>query len=193
MHRCPNCREFLRDLYLEICPFCGVEILNHETNISLFKKKDLFETGKFDPENVWLLTDPVAKAKFQFEGKLIELEQDIKFNVMQGKCWQEDDIEYLSEIKRLIGKRKIKKTTSFWFSSPFTPIYRAIQDGKIIISGKKYRFKKGEEIVWQCQMGRELHNLDGPILISGFSPKKRTMFCKEMENAIKGTGMMIKK
>jgi hypothetical protein len=191
-HCCPNCNEPLRDLNLKICHYCGVEILIQEENTYLLKEKDILETDNFDPENIWLFTDPVAKANFRFEGKILELEQDIRFNVMRGKSWQEEDIEYFLEIKRLHEKGIIKKTTSFWFSNPFTPIYKALQNGKIVISGKKYLFKKGEEIVWQCQMGRELLNLDAPILIGIFTPKMKTIYCKEMDNATKGKRMMIR-
>ena len=157
----------------------------------LLKVKEISEIGKFNPEDIWLFTDPVAKANFRFKGNLLEVEHDIRFNVMRGKSWQEVDLEYLHEIKRLCEDGFIKKTTSFWFSSPFTPIYKALQNGKIVISNKKYPFKKGEEIAWQCQMGRELLNLNAPVLIGIFTPKILTKYCKEMENAIKGKKMMI--
>jgi hypothetical protein len=160
-------------------------------NISIKGKR--FKADNFDPENIWIFTDPFAKAKFRFEGKLLELEQDIRFNVMRGDTWHEDDIEYFLEVKRLLEEGIIKKTTRFWFSSPFTPIYKALQNGKIVISGKKYTFKKGEEIVWQCQMGRELHNLVGPVLFGEFTPKRMTIYCKEMDNTMKGKRMMVRR
>ena len=59
---CPNCNEPLRDLNLKICPYCGVKILNQEENTYLLKEKDIFETINFDPENIWLFINPVAKA-----------------------------------------------------------------------------------------------------------------------------------
>ena len=185
-NKCPNCFEFLKNENLEICPFCGVEIIIQGRKMFTLQNSDILKTGEFDPTNIWLFTDPVAFANFRFEGKLIELEQDIRYSVIRDDFWQEDDIEYLQEIKRLLDERRIKKTPNYWFCSPFPPIFRALSDGKIIILGKKYRFKKGEEIVWRCQMDRELRNMDGPVLIGKFSNRKMTMYCKEMENAMKG-------
>jgi DNA-directed RNA polymerase subunit RPC12/RpoP len=192
-YRCPNCNEHLRDLNLKICPYCGIEILIQEGEVYLLIEKDVLEKNNFDPENIWIFTDPIAKAKFGFEKKLFELEQDIRFNVMRGVTWQEDDIQYLFEVKRLLRDGIIKKTTSYWFSSPFSTIYKALRNGKIFISGKKYMFRKGEEIVWQCQMGRELHNLGGPVLVGEFTPKRMTLYCKEMDNVMKGKRIMIRR
>ncbi|MFW9897104.1 MAG: hypothetical protein ACFFD7_14965 [Candidatus Thorarchaeota archaeon] len=178
---------------VKICPYCGVEILIEEENTDLFEEEDILDTADFNPENIWIFTDPIAKAKFRFEGRLLELEQDIRFNVMRGDPWQEDDKEYFLEVIRLLKEGIIKKTTSYWYFSPFPPIYKVLQKGKMVISGKKYRFKKGEEIVWQCQMGRALYNLEGPVLIGEFTPKKTVMYCKEMDNAMKGKNKMIRR
>lgn len=191
-NNCPNCFEFLENNNLEVCPYCGVEIIIQEGKMFILQNSDVLKAGEFDPTNVWLFTDPVALANFRFEGKLIELEQDIIYSVMRGESWQEDDIEYLQEIKRLLDKRKIKKAPNYWFCSPFPPIFKALIDGKIIILGKKYRFKKGEEIVWRCQMDREIRNMDGPVLIGKFTYKKMIMYCKEMENAMKGKKIIMR-
>jgi len=102
-----------------------------------------------------------------------------------------DDLAYIKEINRLVQEGIIKKTTSYWFSSPFPSVYKAMRSGKLKVLGKKYYFKRGDDIVWQCQMGREMHNLEGPVLIGIFTPKKLRMLCKEMENATKGSRMII--
>ncbi len=190
--RCPHCGAPLKSRYLTNCPNCGVEIVIQEGTV-VFPEEDVLDAGVFDPENVWLLTDIVAKANFRFEGKLEELEQDIRFNVMRGKPWQKEDIEFIREIKRLLDAKIIKKTTSFWFSSPFPTVFRALKDDEMTVAGKKYAFKGGDEIVWQCQMGRELHHLVGPVLIGKFTPKRMAMFCKEMENVAKGSGRILLK
>ncbi len=190
---CPNCDEFLSNLDLKICPHCGIELLIQREKFIFFPEEDISKKGEFDPYNIWLLADPIAIANFILEGKLVELEQDIRYNVMRGEPWQEVDLEYLYEIKRLLELGVIKKTTSYWFCSPFPTIYKALKKGSLRIFRKKYIFKKGEEIVWRCQMDRELRNLDGPVLIGKFTYKKMTMYCKEMENTMKGKRILIKR
>lgn len=191
-NKCPNCFEFLENKNLEICPYCGIEIIIQEGKMFILQNNDVLKTDEFDPMNIWLFTDPVAFANFRYEGKLIKLEQDIRYSVMRDDSWHEDDIEFLKEIKRLLDERIIKKNPNYWFCCPFPPIFKALSDGKIIILGKKYRFKKGEEIVWRCQMGRELRNLDSPVLIGKFTDRKMIMYCKEMENAMKGQKLIMK-
>ena len=56
------------------------------------------------------------------------------------------------------------------------------------LAGKEYTFRARDDIVWQCQMGRETHSLDGPVLIGRPPPKKMTMLCKEMGSAMKAAG-----
>jgi len=110
---------------------------------------------------------------------------------MRNESWHPEDLAYVKEINQLIQEGIIKKTASYWFSSPFPSVYKAIHSGNLKVRGKKYYFKKGDEIVCQCQMGRGMHNLEDPVLIGTFTPKKLRIFCKEMENATKGSRMII--
>ncbi len=191
MNTCPNCKENLIGYNISICPYCGIDIINtNESNNDL----EIFDnawTVNDDIYNIWLLTDNIAKENIRYEGKLDELKHDIKYNVMRNESWHPDDLAYIKEINRLVQEGIIKKTTSYWFSSPFPSVYKAIRSGKLKVLGKKYYFKRGDDIVWQCQMGREMHNLEGPVLIGIFTPKKLRMLCKEMENATKGSRMII--
>ena len=191
MNTCPNCKENLIGYNISICPYCGIDIINtNESNNDL----EIFDnawTVNDDIYNIWLLTDNIAKENIRYEGKLDELKHDIKYNVMRNESWHPEDLAYIKEINRLVQEGIIKKTTSYWFSSPFPSVYKAIRSGKLKVLGKKYYFKRGDDIVWQCQMGREMHNLEGPVLIGIFTPKKLRMLCKEMENATKGSRMII--
>ncbi len=188
--RCPNCGAPLKSRYLTNCPNCGVE-LRIEEESDIVMEVDVLDSGIFDPENVWLLTDIVAKANFRFEGKLRELEQDVRFNVMRGRPWKNEDIEYMKEIKRLLDAGVIRRTTSYWFGSPFPTIFKAIKDGLMTVGGKKYKFKDGDEIVWQCQMSREAQGLDGPVFIGRLSPRAMAHLCKQMESSMKAAGRLM--
>ncbi|MFQ5832532.1 MAG: zinc ribbon domain-containing protein [Candidatus Thorarchaeota archaeon] len=188
---CPHCGAPLKSRYITNCPNCGVELAIHD-GADFVMEEDVLESGVFDPENVWLFTDIVAKANFRFEKRLEELEQDIRFSVMRGKPWRREDIEYMIEIRRLLDVGLVRRTTSFWFSSPFQTIFRAMKDGLMTIAGTGYTFRRGDDIVWQCQMSREVHGLDGPVFIGRLTPRKMTMLCKKMEGAMKAAGRIIK-
>jgi len=188
---CPNCKENLIGSNISICPYCGIDLINTNESNNDLEIFDNVRTVNDDIYNIWLLTDNIAKENIRYEGKLDELKHDIKYNVMRNESWHPEDFVYIKEINRLIQKGIIKKTTSYWFSSPFPSVYKALHSGKLNVLGKKYYFKKGDDIVWQCQMGREMHNLEGPVLIGTFTPKKLRMLCKEMENATKGSRMII--
>ena len=188
---CPNCKENLIGSNISICPYCGIDLINTNESNNDLEIFDNVRTVNDDIYNIWLLTDNIAKENIRYEGKLDELKHDIKYNVMRNESWHLEDLAYIKEINRLVQEGIIKKTTSYWFSSPFPSVYKAIHSGKLKVLGKKYYFKKGDDIVWQCQMGREMHNLEGPVLIGIFTPKKLRMLCKEMENATKGSRMII--
>ncbi len=184
---CPHCGAPLTSRYITNCPNCGVELTIHEGK-DFVMEEDVLESGVFDPENVWLFTDYVAKANFRFEKRLEALEQDIRFSVMRGKPWLKEDVEFMREIRRLLDAKLVKRTTSYWFSSPFQTIFRAVKNGLMSVAGKKYTLRTGDDIVWQCLMSRETHGLDGPVLIGRLTPKKIAMLCKEMGSAMKAAG-----
>ncbi len=189
---CPNCKEILKGEDLRICPHCGIDLINRNENNSFIENRDDILGGDDEVNNIWLLTDNIAKENIKYEGKLDDLKHDIKYNVLRNESWHTEDLAYIKEINRLVQEGIIKKTTSYWFSSPFPSIFKAMHRGKLKILGKKFYFKKGDDIVWQCQMGREMHKLVGPVLIGNFTLNKIRMFCKEMENATKGSRMITR-
>lgn len=52
-------------------------------------------------EDVWLMTGPVARARYEFNGTLDRFEHDIRYGVMRGQDWDELDRAYLRGIARL--------------------------------------------------------------------------------------------
>jgi hypothetical protein len=75
----------------------------------------------------------------------------------------------------------IEEQKSRWASSPFPPTYRVLREGKLVIKGKEFPFRKGQEIVFQCQMAREMRRLEGPVLIGSFSQAKEDKLCGQMK------------
>ena len=176
MRRCPYCKEPLKTAKLLICPYCGIELRKH---------KDKDETERQRRKNVWLLTDPTAKEDIKLEGNLAKLKYDIKYHVMINKLWDLEDLAYIDDVIKLEKKGIITKTTKYWYASPFPTIYKANHRGKLNILGKKFHYKKGDEIVWQSQKGRELHNLEGPIMIGKFSSDDLKIFTRNIKNLMK--------
>jgi hypothetical protein len=137
-----------------------------------------------DAEDVWLMTDPVARSNYEFEGKLDKLEHDIRFEVLRGKDWSEPDWIYLQEIDRLERDGLIRRLASFWAVSPHPPIFRALADGEVILGEKKLPFREGDEITWACPMTRDLADMDHPVLIGDFQDSRMRQLCGEMSNAM---------
>jgi DNA-directed RNA polymerase subunit RPC12/RpoP len=152
------------------CPYCGSRFLPSPTEV----------------DDVWLMTDPVARSRYEFQTTLDQLEHDIRYEVLRGGTWSELDRAYLHEIERLEKAGLVRRLASFWAISPHPPIYRALADGELVIGGRRYSFRKEQEIVWACPMARDRFNLDGPVLISDFQSERVQRLCGEMANAMMG-------
>jgi hypothetical protein len=136
--------------------------------------------------NVWLMTDPVARARYEFEGTLKELEHDIRYEVMRGLDWSDLDRAYLREITRLEQAGTIRKLASFWAVSPHPPVYRALKDGEMRLADKRIPFRKGDEIIWACPMTQDRFGLKVPMLVGDFQDQRVQRLCSEMANAMQG-------
>ncbi|MFW9897103.1 MAG: hypothetical protein ACFFD7_14960 [Candidatus Thorarchaeota archaeon] len=150
-------------------------LINKPVDISSINSVDIF-----------LFTDPKAIKNYEQYGKLKELKHDIKFNVMRGRAWNKDELEYAVEIERLLKQGIIKEKESYWWISPHPTVYKAKKRGYIHINGKNYNFVKGNDITFQCRMAREQRNLNAPFLIKRFTPTNNSMLCGEMKGNMKG-------
>ncbi|MFV2074340.1 MAG: hypothetical protein ACC742_17065, partial [Thermoanaerobaculales bacterium] len=119
-------------------------------------------TGRYAPDNVWMMTDPVAKAKYERQGRLDELEQDISFDVLRGHPFSADDIAFAQQIDWLEQSGVIKRMASYWAVSPHSTIYRALQAGRLSLAGRTIEFPRGDQLVWLCQMGMEMFDSEVP-------------------------------
>ncbi|HDZ17027.1 hypothetical protein LCGC14_1122170 [marine sediment metagenome] len=168
--------------------------------MSIFKKKKGINQSNYqqpqveksinishlDPNDVFLLTDPEAKKSYKTANRLDALIHDIKFNVRRGTLWNNDELEYVAEIRRLLKQEKIESMGTYWWTSPHPTVYLARMKGYIRINGKAFKFKKGDSITFQCRMAREQRNLKAPLLIGKFNPTNKSMLCGEMKSAMKG-------
>jgi len=153
-----------------VCPYCGSE----------------FMPGPSEVDDVWLMTDPVARARFEFQGALDRLEHDIRFEVLRGGTWSDLDRECKRELERLEREGLIRKLASFWALSPFPTVYRAQQAGEFVLGGQRHPFRQGEEVIWACPMTRDRFNLQEPVLIGKFDSERVQRLCGEMAQAMMG-------
>lgn len=137
-------------------------------------------------EETWMMTDPVARARYEFKGNLNKLEHDIRYEVMRGQDWSELDQEYLTEISRLEKSGIVRKLASFWAVSPHPPVYRALAHGEMVVGKHRFTFQRGDEIVWACPMTRDQFGLDLPVLIGDFLDTEVQRLCGMMINAMQG-------
>lgn len=152
------------------CPYCGSTFMPAATEM----------------EDVWLMTDPVARARYEFNGTLDKLEHDIRYEVMRGQDWSDLDRAYLDEIARLEQDGAVRRLASFWAISPHPPVYRVLQEGELNLGGQRIPFHEGDEIVWACPMTRDGFNLELPILVGDFQDNRVQRLCGEMMNAMQG-------
>lgn len=142
-----------------------------------------------DPDDVWAFTDPDAREDYARRGKVKRLEHDIRFEVMRGVPWQPEDLEYKSELRRLLREEVIDDKGTYWFRSPHPTVYRARRDGQLILAGREYRFRAGDDLVFQCRMERDEAEEDpGPVLIARLQSAENAVLCGEMDDAMKGMG-----
>jgi len=142
-----------------------------------------------DPQDVWLFTDPDAREVYAGGGEKRRLEQDVRFEVMRGGPWQSDELEYKTEIRRLLREGLITDKGTYWFRSPHPTVYRAQRAGSLAVAGQVYRFRPDDEIVFQCRMERDEAAADaGPVLVDRLSRAQKPMLCGEMSSSMKGMG-----
>ena len=152
------------------CPYCGAQVM----------------PGPTDVDDIWLMTDPVARARFEFRGQLPELEHDVRYEVLRGGTWSDMDRECKQVLEGLARQGALRGIASFWALSPFPPIYRAQQDGELPLGGRKFSFRKGQELIWACPMTRDRFELEAPILIGDFQSERVQRLCGEMADAMMG-------
>ena len=142
-----------------------------------------------DPQDVWLFTDPDALEVYAGGGERRRLEQDVRFEVMRGGPWQSDELEYKTEIRRLLREGVITDKGTYWFRSPHPTVYRAQRADSLTVAGRIYPFRRGDEIVFQCRMERDEAAADaGHVLVDRLSRAPKPMLCGEMSSAMKGMG-----
>lgn len=140
-----------------------------------------------DSNDIWAFTDPDARDTFATQEKLRELTHDIQYEVMRAGSWQPEELEYKREIRRLLREGAIADKGSYWFTSPFPTVYRAVRNGSLTVGGRDYHFRKDVDIVFQCRMTRDMNpELSGPVLIARLQATKKAQLCGQMESAMKG-------
>jgi len=145
-----------------------------------------------DPDDIWLFTDPDARDEYEQKGELSRLEHDIRFEVMRGGPWQPQELEYKRELRRLLREGALADKGSYWWASPHPTVYRAVRNGTLTVSGQTHRFRRGDDVVFQCRMARDIYQEEdpAPVLIKKLRPTNQAVLCGEMSGAMKGMGKM---
>ena len=171
------------------CNFCGASIEwdgSYGEQVKCTYCASTFIPAATELEKVWRMTDPVARARYEFDGTMDKLEHDIRYEVMRGQDWSILDQAYTSEITRLEKDGIIRKLATFWAVSPHPSVYSAQTDGELQLGEHRLLFQKGDEIVWACPMTRDRFGLDFPVLIGDFRDAEIQRLCGVMVNAMQG-------
>jgi hypothetical protein len=122
--------------------------------------------GEPRPDDVWLFTDPAAKANYFQHGELDQLEWDIRNYVMYNGRWSSDELQFKREVRRLLRSGVFTPKNSFGHLSPHPTIYSADREGAIVIGGVVFNFDVGDEVVFEPWLSRLSHpGLAGPVRI----------------------------
>jgi VWA domain-containing protein len=151
------------------------------------------DTAGIDADDPLLFVSPEAVERYEegsftgSDGKPLtreDLVDDLKTEVMRTQPWGRDELQFRWLLDHWLERKMIEDAGVFWNSSPHATVYRALANLKFRIDRKTYRIKKGEQLVFMCQMDREMMTLDGPFLAGEFSAQSDAMLCGDMSNAM---------
>ncbi len=130
--------------------------------------------------DIWSFTSPTAKEAYRRAGRLFELEQDIRTYVKFNDRWDALELEYQREVDRLVQTCTLIPQPAFGHLSPHPVVYLAVDEAAIWVSGKKFPFKAGDEIVFEPWLARLYHpGLSGPLRIGRMKPSNLFRLCRE--------------
>ena len=118
------------------------------------------------PDDLWLFTDPTARAIYSQQGRLDQLKQDIRTYVRRESQWDPDEVDFKRELQRLLKAGLIVPEPAFGHLSPHPTIYQAIEEGAIEIAGERHAFDIGDQIVFEPWLERITRpGLVGPLRV----------------------------
>jgi hypothetical protein len=133
------------------------------------------------PIDPWLFTDPSAIGFYLQLGLIEQLEEDIRTYVMSDGSWGQDELELKSEIQRMLGEGLVAPESRIGYLSPHPTIYRALKEGVLNIYGRRYRFVKGEDLVFEPWLARYSHPAQmGPLRIGQSTMVSKLSLCCEI-------------
>ena len=140
-----------------------------------------------DPYNVWLFTDAAAKAAYLREGKLRQLEQDIRTYAMFAGRWNADELDFKRQVNRLVRDGILAAQPAFGHLSPHPTIYKASNAGVIRIGGENFHFEAGDEVVFEPWSARLVHpGVVGPLRVGRLTKVGYTYLCSDEFSQLRG-------
>lgn len=151
---------------------------SNDQKLLLADRDDISREPRSD--DVWLFTDPAAKAYYSRRGQLDQLEWDIRNFVMYNGRWSSDELQYWRETRRLLRSGVLTPKNSFGHLSPHPTIYSADDEGAIVIGGVVFNFDVGDEIVFEPWLSRLSHpGLAGPLRIGRLDTVSKCFLSQE--------------
>lgn len=132
------------------------------------------------PTDPWLFTDPLALEIYQRQGRLRELEEDIRTYVMDDGEWAAEDLEAKYEIRRLLREGLLIPGHSFGYLSPHPSTYHAKDEGELKIAGQRVTFGRSDDVVFEPWLARVAHPaLAGSVWVGRLLSVTRLCLCCE--------------
>lgn len=133
------------------------------------------DPSPFDP---WLFTDPFARDLYMQRELIDQLEEDIRTYVMFDGCWTPEELDCKLEVRRLLQVGFIAPVGSFGYLSPHPTVYRTLKVGTLIVSGQRYFFETGEDLIFEPWLARYSDpGLNGPLQIGQLYHVSNPLLC----------------
>jgi hypothetical protein len=118
------------------------------------------------PTDPWLFTDRFARSVYARQGRLGRLKEDIRAYVMRHRRWAPEELEFSRELVRLLQAEALTRKGTFGYLSPHPTVYRAECEGELIVSGRRFHFDGGDDIVFEPWLARlSAPGLFGPLRV----------------------------
>lgn len=130
------------------------------------------------PTDPWLFTDPCARSFYREANLIDQLEEDIRTYVMFDGAWAPEELQYKREVRRLLQEGIIAPVDSFGSLSPHPTVYRILKVGALLVSGQRYAFEPGEDLVFEPWLARYSDpGLKGPLRTGQLYDVDRPSLC----------------
>lgn len=133
-----------------------------------------------DPQDLWLFTDPAAREVYRQQNRLDQLRDDIAAYAMHEGRWTPQELELKQGFQRLLSDSFLVPKNTFCHLSPHPTVYRAVSEGQLEVTGQRFHFGAGDDLVFVPWLARVSYpGLNRPVHIGRLQHLTTLCLCSE--------------